>query len=145
MCIRDRDNDLDDDLSDGDSDNITAGITTNVSDDIIIRNGEILPPPPGFEFTMSPPTGKEIFNEEINLDSLPMLPPSYSDDEHHLKSDKSATGQRTIGTSRNLMTDEAPSNVIDNDNDDEEDNNHDRDLEQLSAFSNYESRMHGIH
>lgn len=136
------DNDFDDDFSDGDSDNIAAGSAINLNDDIIIRNGEILPPPPGFEFTMSPPTGKEITNEEINLDSLPMLPPSYSDDEHHLKNDKSATGRRIIGTSKNLITDEASFDSVDNDN--EYENDHERDPEQFSEFNDYESRMHGI-
>lgn len=136
------DNDFDEDFSDGDSDNIAAGSTTNLNDDIIIRNGEILPPPPGFEFTMSPPTGKKIINEEINLDSLPMLPPSYSDDEHHSKNDKSAISGRIIGTSRNLITDEASFDSVDNDNEDE--NDHERDPEQFSEFDDYESRMHGI-
>ncbi|CAI7290694.1 BEM_collapsed_G0043720.mRNA.1.CDS.1 [Saccharomyces cerevisiae] len=136
------DNDFDEDFSDGDSDNIAAGSTTNLNDDIIIRNGEILPPPPGFEFTMSPPTGKKIINEEINLDSLPMLPPSYSDDEHHSKNGKSAISGRIIGTSRNLITDEASFDSVDNDNEDE--NDHERDPEQFSEFDDYESRMHGI-
>lgn len=136
------DNDFDEDFSDGDSDNIAAGSTTNLNDDTIIRNGEILPPPPGFEFTMSPPTGKKIINEEINLDSLPMLPPSYSDDEHHSKNDKSAISGRIIGTSRNLITDEASFDSVDNDNEDE--NDHERDPEQFSEFDDYESRMHGI-
>ncbi|QHS75441.1 Ear1p [Saccharomyces paradoxus] len=136
------DNDFDDDFSDGDSDNIAAGSAINLNDDIIIRNGEILPPPPGFEFTMSPPTGKEITNEEINLDSLPMLPPSYSDDEHHLKNDKSTTGRRIIGTSKNLITDEASFDSADNDN--EYENDHERDPGQFSEFNDYESRMHGI-
>ncbi|CAI4048539.1 Ear1p SKDI_13G3010 [Saccharomyces kudriavzevii IFO 1802] len=133
------DNDFDDDFSEGDTDTAAAASTTNVNDDVIIRNGEILPPPPGFEFTMSPPTGKEITNEEINLDSLPMLPPSYSDDEHHLKSDKFAPARRIIGTSRNLMTDELSSNNTDNDN-----GEGDRDREQTAEFGDYESRMHGM-
>ncbi|EJS44212.1 YMR171C [Saccharomyces arboricola H-6] len=136
------DNDFDDDFSDGDSDTAAAASATNVNDDIIIRNGEILPPPPGFEFTMSPPTGKEITNEEINLDSLPMLPPSYSDDEHHLKSDKSAPARRAIGTSRNLMTNELSFDTADNDN--EEENNHVRDHGESSRSGVYESRMHGM-
>ncbi|CAI4048782.1 hypothetical protein N7582_004473 [Saccharomyces uvarum] len=135
------DNDFDDDFSDGDSD-AAAGSTTNVNDDIIIRNGEILPPPPGFEFTMSPPTGKEITNEEINLDSLPMQPPSYSDDEHHPKIDKILPTRRTIGTSKNLMNNEPSFDNSNNDN--EEGDDHDKDREETFRFSDYESRMHDL-
>lgn len=42
-------------------------------------NGNLLPPPPGFEYSTSP--NLIPFREEINLNSLPFEPPSYSDDE----------------------------------------------------------------
>ncbi|CCD26500.1 Ear1p NDAI_0H03270 [Naumovozyma dairenensis CBS 421] len=45
-----------------------------------LRNdeGELLPPPPGFEFSTTPES--RIISEEINLNSLPAEPPRYSQD-----------------------------------------------------------------
>ncbi|CCF56777.1 hypothetical protein KAFR_0B04810 [Kazachstania africana CBS 2517] len=48
------------------------------------ENGQLLPPPPGFEFSTSPHAYS--INEEINMDSLPMDPPNYSDNESSYKS-----------------------------------------------------------
>lgn len=67
------------------SDNETA---SSINDgDILDSQGELLPPPPGFEYSTSPihesPMG--LINEEIDLDSLPVEPPSYSDDENYSK------------------------------------------------------------
>lgn len=50
--------------------------------DVLDSQGELLPPPPGFEFSTSPISRSVLGREEITLDSLPMEPPSYSDDEH---------------------------------------------------------------
>ncbi|KAG0665118.1 Rsp5p-dependent ubiquitination, sorting of cargo proteins at the multivesicular body [Maudiozyma exigua] len=43
------------------------------------QNGKLLPPPPGFEFSTS--FESKLTPEEINMNSLPMEPPNYSDNE----------------------------------------------------------------
>ncbi|GCE98171.1 protein ssh4 [Zygosaccharomyces mellis] len=51
--------------------------------DVLDNRGELLPPPPGFEFSTSPNTHRNVGHEEISLNSLPVEPPTYSDDERN--------------------------------------------------------------
>ncbi|AQZ11799.1 EAR1 (YMR171C) [Zygosaccharomyces parabailii] len=51
--------------------------------DILDGQGQLLPPPPGFEFSTSPNSQGHLSREQITLHSLPMEPPSYSDHERH--------------------------------------------------------------
>lgn len=63
-----------DDLTDNES-------SSSVNGDIVDSQGELLPPPPGFEFSTSPVNSTNATEEVINLDSLPAEPPRYSADE----------------------------------------------------------------
>lgn len=76
-----------DDLTDNES-------SSSISGDIVDSQGELLPPPPGFEYSTSPMDSTNAMEEPINLDSLPAEPPSYSDDEGstRIKSDAPKIG-----------------------------------------------------
>lgn len=60
--------------------------------DILDSQGQLLPPPPGFEFSTSPNSQGHLSREQITLHSLPMEPPRYSDEEQE--------GDPKIGKSR---------------------------------------------
>lgn len=66
--------------------------------DIVDSHGELLPPPPGFEFSTSPGDHSRSMEEEIDLHSLPAEPPSYSDDEAFSKIKSNAP---KVGSSSN--------------------------------------------
>lgn len=67
----------DGDFSDNES---MASATDNM---LVDEEGHLMPPPPGFEFSTSP--GSKSVNEEITLDSYPLEPPHYSEDEMRSK------------------------------------------------------------
>ncbi|QLQ78014.1 hypothetical protein HG537_0A02610 [Torulaspora globosa] len=95
--------------------------TSSVNGDILDSQGELLPPPPGFEYSTSPIDSTNATEEAINLNSLPAEPPSYSDDE--VSSRIKADAPR-IGSSSSQLVEEGDSNdqngyVHDDEEDDE--------------------------
>ncbi|QLL30448.1 hypothetical protein HG536_0A02650 [Torulaspora globosa] len=95
--------------------------TSSINGDIVDSQGELLPPPPGFEYSTSPIDSTNAMEEAINLNSLPAEPPSYSDDEisSRIKSDAPR-----IGSSSSQLVEEGDSNdqngyVHDEEEDDE--------------------------
>lgn len=80
-----------DDITDNES-------VSTVEGDIVDSDGELLPPPPGFEFSTTPQSRGDI-GDQITLDSLPAQPPSYSSDddirgEHEENVDEEETAQQ---------------------------------------------------
>ncbi|SMN19218.1 similar to Saccharomyces cerevisiae YMR171C EAR1 Specificity factor required for Rsp5p-dependent ubiquitination and sorting of specific cargo proteins at the multivesicular body [Maudiozyma saulgeensis] len=75
----DNDDDDDDIIENSESIGNSMGGLITTGEGLRDVNGKLLPPPPGFEFSTSPES--ILVQEEINLDSLPMEPPTYSDNE----------------------------------------------------------------
>lgn len=105
--------------------------SSSINGDIVDSQGELLPPPPGFEYSTSPIDSTNAREEAINLNSLPAEPPSYSDDE--VSSRIKADAPR-IGSSSSQLVEEEDSNdqngyVHDEEEDDEiniDESRHDR-------------------
>ncbi|CAB4254503.1 similar to Saccharomyces cerevisiae YMR171C EAR1 Specificity factor required for Rsp5p- dependent ubiquitination and sorting of specific cargo proteins at the multivesicular body [Maudiozyma barnettii] len=102
------DNDDEDDGEEN-SDSIRNSTSGIVATDEGLRdmNGKLLPPPPGFEFSTSPES--KLIQEEINMNSLPMEPPTYSDNEssyafkfHPRNSTTSSRNIPIVGSSKRL-------------------------------------------
>lgn len=97
------------------SDNETS---SSINDgDIVDSHGELLPPPPGFEYSTSPNDQNLATHEEIDLHSLPAEPPSYSDDETFLKIKSDAP---RVGNSFHQGTDEDDAGGYTDDEEDED-------------------------
>lgn len=95
------DNDHSDNESDDDSGSEQGTRYKRYKNTIIDDEGNLLPPPPGFEFSTSPQSSG--FDEEINLDSLPAEPPSYSDDEIKAMNGSSSGQRLSVGRSRDYL------------------------------------------
>ncbi|CCE62513.1 hypothetical protein TPHA_0C03610 [Tetrapisispora phaffii CBS 4417] len=50
-----------------------------IQNDIFDENGDLLPPPPSFEYSVSPNHKSIVNGEPLTLDSYPTQPPDYSD------------------------------------------------------------------
>ncbi|SCU90567.1 LAMI_0E02652g1_1 [Lachancea mirantina] len=96
-----------DDLSDNES------VSTSEVGNVVDREGHLLPPPPGFEFSTSP---SSVVGDEYTLNSLPAEPPSYiSDDHESIEIQNSAPGagdSREDGKSSHDDNDEAKKNAF---------------------------------
>lgn len=110
-----------------------SDIDTNSSineGDILDSQGELLPPPPSFEYSTSPINSNSIAhnNEEIDLDSMPVEPPNYSDDEQFTRpiSDPPKVGS----SSRHINEDREQ---LGEDLQDVTDNEHEYDLESANG------------
>ncbi|KAL3234844.1 Protein SSH4 [Nakaseomyces bracarensis] len=97
------DNDHSDNESDDDSGSEQGTRYRRYKNTIIDDEGNLLPPPPGFEFSTSPQSVG--LNEEINLDSLPAEPPNYSDDEIRAMKGE-PTPRISVGRSRDYLLDD---------------------------------------
>lgn len=95
------DNDHSDNESDEDSGSEQGTRYRRYKNTIIDDEGNLLPPPPGFEFSTSPHPAE--FDEEINLDSLPAEPPSYSDDEIKAMKGSRSDQKPSVGRSRSYL------------------------------------------
>lgn len=141
------DNDNSDNDSDDESDTDNRRQHRSIKNTIIDIDGNLLPPPPGFEFSTSPHSHGT--NEEINLDSLPMNPPSYSDEESKNQVKSKITPRDSVGRSDGLTQDEQGSREgksmmlndlendgLDDDEDDymESDDGYEHDIDELQAM-----------
>lgn len=89
--------------------------------DIVDSHGELLPPPPGFEYSTSPNEQQPAIEEVIDLHSLPAEPPSYSDDEAtpNIKADAPR-----VGSSSSQAVDEEDARGYTDDEEEEDDAQH---------------------
>ena len=130
--------DEDDDEDDDDDENseLVPHSTNSTNNNIIVgeelrdQNGKLLPPPPGFEFSTS--LESKLTPEEINMNSLPMEPPNYSDNEStyafkfHPRDSLSSTSRTIpiVGSSKRLNNKilvGSSSNLLRNSPDDKDD------------------------
>lgn len=118
------------------STNSSSNNNNVIGEELRDQNGRLLPPPPGFEFSTS--LESKLTPEEINMNSLPMEPPNYSDNESayafkfHPRDSLSST-TRTIpivGSSKRLTNKVlvgSSSNLLRNSPDDKDDYDFDDD------------------